>query len=729
MTNPDQRPLAAARASLWHTNTKCKRGLLSLAALTCVGLLLPGCGSDEPPADRPRTILQGLTTQSTGQTEARSNQALGGREASNRARSESASDLSLSIRGTGTFTRPVGTNLPYESGDAGYTLNFEESDIGDVVQTIFGGILGMNYVLDPAAQGPITILTSSPVPRSDILPVIENILRARGFSVVRQNSVYHIVPTANASTSLLPIAPTGAYEAFGAVISPLKYVSASEMLEILKPFDKSNSILRVDTKRNLLILGGSQQERQTLLEVVRTFDVDWFEGMSFTLIPVQSSYATTLARDLEQVFGAEGSGLTNEVLRLVPIERINALLVISSQPQYIARVQDWVQRLDRDAQAIRRRLFIYYPQHVQASYLSSTIKSLFSSDPNQASENLQQDLLAPGLTPQVVSTTSDQPQNELVREAGNAALDIAGSDRSAVDEGLVLRNGVLIMADATKNALNIMATPSEYDQIINAITQLDTPPLQVLIEATIAEISLTDDLRYGFQYAFERGDSSLVLSEVSSGAAQAIFPGFSYVFAGNDIRAAFNALESITDINVLSSPHLLVVDSQTAELTVGDQVPVATQSVVSVTDPDAPTVNSIEFRDTGVVLKVTPKVNASGVVNLEIEQEVSDVVSTTTSGIDSPTIQQRKVKSTIMVRDGDTVVLGGLIRENQTESSSGIPILSSLPVVGALFGTQSNNVDRTELLIVITPRVVDNHDTLKAISREIQEKIGNISLE
>ena len=196
----------------------------------------------------------------------------------------------------------------------------------------------------------------------------------------------------------------------------------------------------------------------------------------------------------------------------------------------------------------------------------------------------------------------------------------------------------------------IRATPGDYREIESALKQLDILPLQVLIEATIAEVVLDDQLRYGVEWFFRTGDFQANFTSRQSGLVRSSFPGFSALFANSDVRVVLNALEEVTDINVISSPQLLVLDNQTAQLQVGDQVPIATQSSTSVTDPEAPIVNTIEQRDTGVILSVTPRVNASGLVIMEIEEETSDVVETESSDIDSPTIRQRRVRSTVAGR-------------------------------------------------------------------------------
>ncbi len=285
---------------------------------------------------------------------------------------------------------------------------------------------------------------------------------------------------------------------------------------------------------------------------------------------------------------------------------------------------------------------------------------------------------------------------------------------------------IRIIADEKNNALVILATTAEYRMIEATLQRLDITPLQVLIEVTIAEVTLTDDLRYGLQWFFESGDSAVTFSTLASGAVASAFPGFSYLFSGGDARVVLNALTEITDVRVISSPQLMVLDNQSARLQVGDQVPIATQSAVSIGDPDAPIVNSIQFRDTGVILEVTPRVNASGLVVLDVFQEVSDVIATTTSDIDSPTIQQRSIESTVAVQSGDTVALGGLIRDRNEDSSSGVPLLSSIPLLGNLFKTTQTQVRRTELLVLITPRVVRDRSEALEVTDELRRRLSTL---
>jgi general secretion pathway protein D len=288
---------------------------------------------------------------------------------------------------------------------------------------------------------------------------------------------------------------------------------------------------------------------------------------------------------------------------------------------------------------------------------------------------------------------------------------------------------IRIIADDSTNSLVIRALPRDYRKIREAIERLDILPLQVLIEATIAEVTLSDELRYGVEWFFRSGDFAATFSQRPDGLVQGAFPGFSALFANADARVVLNALEEVTDVDVISSPQLLVLDNQTARLQVGDQVPIVVQQAAPITGDLDTIVNSIELRDTGVILTVTPRVNAGGLVTLEIQQEVSNVVQSETqtqSEQSTPTISQRLVSSTVAVQSGETVALGGLITDNRNRTRSGLPILSSIPVIGVLFSTRSRVNTRTELLVLLTPSVIDSPARARAVTEELRRRLSSI---
>jgi general secretion pathway protein D len=656
-------------------------------------------------------------------------------------------------RGTGTFVgapgRPVVATITRD-GAGEVTLNVVDADVREVVRMVLQDALGANYVIDPAVQGTITVQTSQPVPPEDLAPILDAVLRINGAALVREGDLYKVVPLeqamiSGATPTIYPL-PEAGMPGFGIQVVPLRFISAAEAARLVEPFAPPGGTIQLDPTRNLLLLAGAPAELNTLNDLVATFDVDWLAGMSFGMFPLTLATAGEVVVELEELFGGAEAGPLEGMVRFLPIERLNAVLVISSQPAYLDRARTWIARLDQVGE--EPQVYVYPVQNGRAADLAGVLSETFGIEAATVGPS---DLLAPGLEPVGIESSgfelgesaaqADEEQlDEDVRRPRAAAPERLGAARpgterrTPADLASAFPEDVRVVADETTNSLVIRAASKAFRQIESALRQLDIIPLQVLIEATIAEVALEGQLRYGVEWFFRYGDVSFAFSRLdpTSGlsgidAVTPQIPGFTALFSNADVRAVFNALERVTDVKVISSPQLLVLDNQTARLQVGDQVPIATQSAVSVLDPEAPVVNSIEQRDTGVILSVTPRVNASGLVIMEIEEETSDVVETTTSQIDSPTIRQRRVASTVAVQSGQTVVLGGLIQDEVEERESGLPILHRLPIIGPLFGVTDNIDRRTELLVVITPRVVRSPDQARAVTEELRQRLRGLA--
>ena len=649
------------------------------------------------------------------------------------------------FRGTGVLARRLAPDpLNVVLQDNGQvTLNFANADIREVVDVVLGETLGVSYIIDPKVQGQITARTSRPLSRNAVIPALENILALNGAALTLDGGIYKVITLQQAATTLTRpiVAPTrrDLARGYGIHVIPLRYAAAQAVADIVRPFIAAGRVLRVDAARNLLIFAGTGTEAADVIDMVTVFDIDWMAGMSFALFPIQVADAKDLVADLETVF-LEGDSPLNGVVRFVPIERLNAVLAISPNSAYLDRAETWIERLDRGAEGAGRRIFVYHVQNGRAADLADVLGRIFETDLS-ARRAAPPPELAPGLSPVTLNPAPAPVRAPAEGEAAAVPADVQPALAQLVPPPAVLasrRNdlgaiaaieqsgNIRIIADEKKNALVILATTAEYRMIEATLKRLDITPLQVLIEVTIAEVTLTDDLRYGLQWFFNSGDSTASFSTLATGAVASAFPGFSYIFSGSDARVVLNALTEITDVRVISSPQLMVLDNQSARLQVGDQVPIATQSAVTVNDPDAPIVNSIQFRDTGVVLEVTPRVNASGLVVLDVLQEVSDVKATTTSDIDSPTIEQRSIQSTVAVQSGDTIALGGLIKDREEESVSGVPLLSSIPVLGNLFKTTQTLVRRTELLVLITPRVVRDRREAVDVTNELRRRMSTL---
>jgi general secretion pathway protein D len=618
------------------------------------------------------------------------------------------------------------------------TLNVVDADLREVVRLVLEDTLGINYVIDPLVGGTITVQTSRPVGPDELIATLDAVLRLNGAALVQAGDLFKVVPIDQALTSgpmpeVRPV-PDAGRAGFTVQVVPLRYVAANEIAELLAPFAPPGGVVQVDPVRNLLLLAGSADQLATLSDLAAMFDVDRFEGMSFGLFPLTVASAEALAGELQQVFAAGDEAVAPGVVRILPIERLNALLVMTTQPAYLDRARTWISRLDRIGDGDEPQVFVYPVQNGRAADLAEVLSQLFDLEAGAVGAP---DLLAPGLQPAQIRTSGFGPEGEGLGLGADEAPERPASARpraalapaAPTVFGAAPANGpraIRIIADQATNSLVIRATPQEYRKIEAALRQLDILPLQVLIEATIAEVTLTDELRYGVEWFFRFGTQELTLSSIDTGVVAPQFPGFSAVFAGGDsVRVVLSALEAVSDVNVVASPQLLVLDNQTAELQVGDEVPVVTRTAQDTTD-DARLVATIEQRQTGVILGVTPRVNPGGLVILEIQQEVSDVVITTTSGIDSPTISQRRIASTVAIQSGETVALGGLIQDNATRDRAGVPLLSGLPGVGWLFGRTALRDTRTELLVLLTPRVVRNPMQARRVTDELRQRLQSL---
>jgi general secretion pathway protein D len=656
-------------------------------------------------------------------------------------------------RGTGTRLssperRPQAAALTTDA-DGEITLNVVDGEVREVVRMVLETALGANYVIDPTVGGRITVQTTRPLPAEDLVPVLDAVLRMNGAALVQTGDLFKVVPidqalTAGPMPDLRPL-PNARTPGFGVQVVPLQFVSATQLGALLEPFTPPGGTIHVDAGRNLLLLAGSSDQLASLRDLISIFDVDRMRGMSFGLFPLENATAPEVAMELDQIFGTEEAGPPTDLVRFVPIERLNAVLMVSAQPAYLDEAETWIQRLDRTGEGEEPQIYVYPAQNARASNLAEVLSEIFGARTVTIGAP---SLLAPGREPVQLGSTQGFELGATAGERQTSPEEAEEPERAAPVRPAPPRAGlppllptspafgpeeegqpeIRIIADDSTNSLVIRALPRDYRKIREAIERLDILPLQVLIEATIAEVTLSDQLRYGVEWFFRSGDFEATFSQ--TGNVVPTFPGFSALFANADARVVLNALEEVTDVNVISSPQLLVLDNQTARLQVGDQVPIVVQQAAPITGDLDTIVNSIELRDTGVILTVTPRVNAGGLVTLEIQQEVSNVVQSETQTVSeqsTPTISQRLVSSTVAVQSGETVALGGLITDERERGRRGVPILSSIPVIGVLFSTRSRVAARTELLVLLTPSVIDSPARARAVTEELRRRLSGIT--
>lgn len=616
--------------------------------------------------------------------------------------------------GTGEFT---GESLSAISagkaadGSEGYTINLVDAPIAQAAKKILGDIMGYNYLVDPKVTGNITLQTSSPMSRQSLLDILEVSLATNGAAIVKKADRYEIVPISEATASNAIIGSRVPMNEPGMKVQVLQlnYIGADEMREIIEQVSKKSAVLRTDPTRNYIVVAGNNGELAAIREAISVFDVDWMKGMSTALYPLKASQPQELVKELNSVFGVDG-GPNTKTIRFIPNTRLNAILAITSRPSYLPRVTSWIAKLDKIAETNEEQLFVYEIQNRPAAELAKVLQSVLATGPAGDGTVVRQSVVAPDLVAETVAAGGEGAPMEMPPEAAVEAPSVPVSSVPSV------------VADIENNALLISTTAREYQRIEQILRQLDVLPTQVFLEAIIAEVSLNDELKFGLRWYFEHNSDAFGLSDLASGAVAASFPGFNWTHLAGDAQMALQALSSVTNVKVISSPNLMVINNQQAKLQVGDQVPTVTQTSTSTTSADAAIVNSVELKDTGIILAVTPRINSSGRVMLDIQQEVSNVVETTTSGIDSPTIQQRKISTRVVVNDGESLALGGLIQEKKSLGQKKMPVLGDIPVFGNAFKSKTDGINRTELIIFIRPRIVRDVQEARQVTDEFRQQ-------
>jgi general secretion pathway protein D len=592
-----------------------------------------------------------------------------------RAQSETQESEPLVRRGSGEFVAPPVDIAPppAQSSDA-RTLDiaFDRAPVALVAQALLVDMAGANVVIDPRVSGELTIHSHGQLTAAELPNFLRRALAAIDVELIEQSpGAYLVRPSAGAGqqAGTPAIHRPGQATRAGLVILGLQHVSATEMTRLLLPFARNGVTVQPESSRELLILSGPPEQVQSLIQTVELLDVDWLAGMSFGLVPLEYSEPEQLIEELRTLFGG-ASGPIGSMVEFVPMPARRAVLILAKRPERLDEARNWIAQLDRPMSGGLGRLHFLPLVNADATRVAETISNLLDAS-----------------------------------------------------EGTNVR----ITADTGRNALLIQADSATLQDLLALIAQLDAPVDQVMIETTIAEVALNNDFRFGVQWSVDtRNGGIATLSESSNGATASRFPGFSYNYEGNFVNATLNALASRTNVEVISSPVVVTLDNQEATLQVGDEVPIVTQSAVGVGTSDAPIVNSVEYRDTGILLTVKPHISSNGTVTLEVTQEASEVAATTTSGIDSPTIQQRKFHSTVQVADGQTVALGGLIRATRTRTRGGVPFLSSIPILGAAFRNTSNAVRRTELLVFLTPRIVHTSEDAAMVTSDLQRRLERL---
>ena len=600
----------------------------------------------------------------------------------------------------------------YSKGQGEFSLDFVNISIEEFISIVFTEMLGKNYILDNTIKGEVTVQTKGKVNADHLLSIVESVLASKNAVMVNKDNHYEFIPLTKAKNySLKPelYSAKNLQPGYRMVVVPVNYLDPNSLKPILESVAPGVTHLKIDKERRAVIVTGTAQEIENVVDAVQIFDVSWLKSKSVALLPVENTDASVVKTEITKILSSQNK--TNEIV-IDTFERFNALLVVASSRAEIDAVQNWLKVLDVEVATADTQLYVYEVQNRKASELADMLNNIFGDS-------------SAGIVPAVSSAASNTVSNQEVVVSNKTAASPAAS-RPRSSSGA--EPGLKIVSDETNNALVILAKKSEYDSIKKVIHDLDTLPLQVLIEVSIVEVTLTDELSYGLEWYLKHNgvngqyDTETTLDLNSGAGIGAISPGFSFLLSGTGslVSAVFNTLAAESKLNVISTPSLMALDNHTATIRVGDQQPVQVASAKS-SNNDVLT-QSIEYKSTGVLLSVTPRVNSGGLVTMELSQEVTDVGS-----IDDATGQrsflQRNINSTVAVQNGRTIILGGLITENSINGESGIPGLHDVPYAGGLFGKTSNSKIKRELIVLITPKVIFNHQDALDITQEYAEKM------
>lgn len=593
------------------------------------------------------------------------------------------------------------------------SFSFSDESIQAVAKAVLGEMLRQRYTIAPGVQGTVTLISPNPISPEDALRLLERALIANGLRLLYSNGSFQILQAEQALTSGLT-APSvragGSGVGYETKIIPLRWIGAAEMEKLLKPYARPAAIVDVDPARNQIALAGSQEELGNYLQIIDTFDVDWMSTMSVASIPVGSGRASALSTELERIFGAQSGLPMAGIVRFIPLDGAGSVIAISPRPQVLDQVLAWADRFDASG-GDAPRIYSYDLKYLGAKELASRLSELIDH----------------------ASVAIDDPSVSDGRPGG-AKAETASLSRDAVSA-----SNLGISAVEETNSVLVRATPAVWKSIRNAIVRLDVMPLQVRLETQIAEVRINNALRYGVSSFFDQavtdptnqGGAGLPAQAESAwrsvrGSIQPADQGLGWVFRSRNAAAIIGVLDSVSDVRVLQTPSILVKNNTEALLNSGSRIPVVSVQLNGTSGSDV--YSQVQYLDTGLILKVKPRVTREGNVFLEIEQEVSTPGAVGTAGANGNVrIDTNKMKTEVTIRAGDTVLLAGLTRQDAARSSSGAPGISRIPGLGGLFGQQGQDHSRDELVMLITATIASDIADMRSMTDDYLKRFRAIT--
>ncbi|MGY2401146.1 type II secretion system secretin GspD [Pseudomonas sp. SDO5271_S396] len=634
------------------------------------------------------------------------------------------------IRGNQQFVRTSGAGAEPKAQEGDIVFNFADQPIEAVINSVMGDLLHENYSIAQGVKGNVSFSTSKPVDKQQALSILETLLSWTDNAMIRQGPRYVILPASEAVAGKLVPQMHVAQPSSGlsARLFPLRYISATEMQKLLKPFARENAFLLVDPARNVLSLAGTPDELANYQDTIDTFDVDWLKGMSVGVFGLQRASVAELMPQLQALFGPDSGVPLAGMLRFLPVERTNSVVAISSQPQYLSEVGDWIRTIDEGG-GNEPQMYVYDVRNMKASDLAKYLRQIYGTG---AIKDDTPARVAPGLRTTTLSSLNTSGVQNTPPVPREEAPEVEDSPEAAPTN--ILEAGTRITAQKSSNQLLVRTRPAQWKEIEAAIKRLDNPPLQVQIETRILEVKLSGELDLGVQWYLGRlaGNSASTTVANASGSQGALGGGGAglgatdslfYSFVSSNLQVALHALEKNGRTQVLSAPSLVVMNNQPAQIQVGDNIPI-NQTTVNTGDADT-TLSSVEYVQTGVILDVVPRINPGGLVYMDIQQQVSDAENPAANSDTpvNPRISTRSVSTQVAVQSGQTVLLGGLIKQDNADNVSAVPYLGKIPGLRWLFGNTSKSKDRTELIVLITPKVITSSSQARQVTDDYRQQM------
>jgi general secretion pathway protein D len=636
---------------------------------------------------------------------------------------------------------------------SGVVFNFDNADIYEVIR-VMAEIMKITYIIDPKVKGVVNIHTSGQISSQNLFPIFQSILRLNGATAVHKDGVYEIVPLSDAKK--LSISPSVAQESgrpsfeekYTIQIVSLKYIPVAEVSKMIKPFLSDGADIVEHPPHNILIIGDVASNVKKSVDIIGLFDIDIFTDLRVRIYPILNSDVTEIAKEMERIFSSfevstksgRGVGIT-----FTPVSRINSLLVVSSIPNIFEKVEGWLRELDKvPAEGGRYGVFVYYVQNAKAKDLAEVLKEIFMTTKEKKADYKEKVTEQPAF-PKGVKPPPTSPSTPPSKEEG-----------TAIPEG-----EINIVVDETTNSLVIRAFARDYKNILETVKKLDLYPKQVLIEVLLAEITLDDTNKFGIEWArfidkagvhtigFGTTPGSPPIDPYTAATALPL-PGagtlrYSIIKESERLSAAIKLAATENRLKIVSSPHLLASNNKEAKMQVGKAQPVLTSTyaygstttsgtvVSSTTTPSTGLIEgTIEYKDIGIILTVTPRVSDGGLITLELQIEKSDV-NTDALPLGNlqnvPVFTKKTAKTILSVNEAQTIVIGGLIEDTKDVKKSGIPLLSKIPIIGALFGSQEYTFSKTELVLLMTPHIITDHIQSKNVTEEFKEKVEGLKKE